>query len=126
MIDINECEEDLDSCDNNARCIDTIGSYDCECYDGYEGDGFNCSSMSQWLCVMYGCVTAYLPETIIHHVDIDECDRGIDECSINAQCLDTMGSYNCTCNIGYDGNGFNCTSKLPTYTMHFNKLLITL
>ena len=63
-------------------------------------------------CVMYGCVTAYLPETIIHPVDIDECDRGIDECSINAQCLDTMGSYNCTCNIGYDGNGVNCTSEL--------------
>ena len=44
FIDIVECE-DLDMCDDNAECIDTIGSYDCECYDGYEGDGFNCSSM---------------------------------------------------------------------------------
>ena len=60
--------------------------------------------------VIYRCVTVYLPKAVIHHVDVDECDRDLDECSINAQCTDTMGSYNCTCNIGYDGNGFNCTS----------------
>ena len=24
-------------------------------------------------------------------------------------CNNTMGSYNCSCNSGYEGNGFNCT-----------------
>ena len=61
--------------------------------------------------ILYG-TASMLVKTILHYVDVDECARGIDECSMNAQCTDTMGSYNCTCNIGYDGNGFNCTSKL--------------
>ena len=42
--DINECESDnLNDCDGNADCIDTIGSYNCSCISGYEGDGFNCT-----------------------------------------------------------------------------------
>ena len=32
-------------------------------------------------------------------------------CDENAQCTDTPGSFNCTCNPGYEGNGLNCTSK---------------
>ena len=65
--------------------------------------------------------------TILHRVDVDECARGIDECSINALCTDTVGSYYCTCDIGYDGNGFNCTSKLLTYIfMYLNTLSVTL
>ena len=42
--------------------------------------------------------------------DIDECDRGIDECDANAECSDTIGNYECICRPGYDGDGFNCTS----------------
>ena len=30
-------------CDVNADCTDTVGSYDCSCRSGYEGDGFNCT-----------------------------------------------------------------------------------
>ena len=42
--DINECElSSLNDCDENADCIDAIGSYNCSCNPGYEGDGFNCT-----------------------------------------------------------------------------------
>ena len=42
--DINECElSSLNDCDENADCTDTIGSYNCSCISGYEGDGFNCT-----------------------------------------------------------------------------------
>ena len=29
-------------CDVFAHCTNNIGSYDCTCFPGYEGDGHNC------------------------------------------------------------------------------------
>ena len=43
-------------------------------------------------------------------LDIDECDLGVDNCSDNATCTDTVGSFNCNCNPGFEGDGVNCTS----------------
>ena len=43
--------------------------------------------------------------------DIDECDLGTDNCSSNATCTDTDGSYDCTCRDGYSGDGFNCSGE---------------
>ena len=82
--DIDECLEEIDECDDNASCLNTYGDYNCTCNDGYDGDGYNCTN-------------------------IDECELGIDECSEFADCIDTEGGYNCTCWLGYDGDGFNCT-----------------
>ena len=42
-IDTDECEQQLDNCHDNADCLDTVGSFDCECKSGFEGDGFNCT-----------------------------------------------------------------------------------
>ena len=45
---INECEphgaepKPRHNCDSNANCTDAEGSFDCECLDGYEGDGVTC------------------------------------------------------------------------------------
>ena len=44
--------------------------------------------------------------------DIDECASGTHDCSSVALCLNTAGSYNCSCHDGYDGDGFNCTGTL--------------
>ena len=44
--------------------------------------------------------------------DIDECSTGVDKCDANAYCTNTVGSYKCTCEAGYVGNGFKCTGKL--------------
>lgn len=30
-------------CHADSTCIDTIGSYRCECKDGYTGDGYTCT-----------------------------------------------------------------------------------
>ena len=43
--DVNECTENTHSCDGNASCTNTIGSYNCMCNFGFEGDGFNCTGM---------------------------------------------------------------------------------
>ena len=45
--------------------------------------------------------------------DIDECaNDASNNCSSNANCTDTIGSYDCTCNVGYDGDGFSCEGKV--------------
>ena len=46
------------------------------------------------------------------HTDIDECTLGLNNCDDNATCTDTEGSFFCTCNVGYTGDGVNCTSRL--------------
>ena len=45
-LDIDECELYPHFCgDVNAKCVDTYGSFLCECNEGFEGDGTTCKSM---------------------------------------------------------------------------------
>lgn len=37
--------------------------------------------------------------SISYHVDIDECALDTDQCAQN--CHNTVGSYTCSCNVGY-------------------------
>lgn len=46
IIDMNECDRGDHQCDRNAECMNTEGSYECKCRNGYEGDGKQCTSMS--------------------------------------------------------------------------------
>ena len=43
--------------------------------------------------------------------DIDECEWGLHDCHRNAECINTIGSYRCSCLNGYDGNGKQCEGK---------------
>uniref|UniRef100_A0A7M5WYM7 Uncharacterized protein n=1 Tax=Clytia hemisphaerica TaxID=252671 RepID=A0A7M5WYM7_9CNID len=85
--DINECENpELHSCDPNAECINTLGSYRCgKCKPGYVGDGY------------LGCKSG------------DYCATGQHNCHINATCI-PLGSrkFTCVCKEGYAGNGQIC------------------
>ena len=45
--------------------------------------------------------------------DIDECSMGSDNCRTDAQCTNNNGSFTCTCNDGYTGNGVTCTGIQP-------------
>ena len=40
--------------------------------------------------------------------DVDECAAESDSCDANSGCTNTDGSYECTCNAGYTGDGFSC------------------
>jgi len=42
-IDIDECLTNNGGCDEHAECINIIGSRNCECNEGYSGDGMNCN-----------------------------------------------------------------------------------
>ncbi len=47
--------------------------------------------------------------------DINECVEMPEVCDTNAFCANLFGSYNCTCQTGYSGNGSVCTSKLASH-----------
>jgi len=42
-VDKNECLEDNGGCSDLAKCINTQGSFRCECDATYTGNGFNCT-----------------------------------------------------------------------------------
>ena len=66
-----------------AKCSDTFGSFECTCNDGFEGNGLNCTN-------------------------INECEKGLDDCNLHANCSDTEGTFTCTCLSGYYGDGITC------------------
>ena len=50
-------------------------------------------------------------------IDINECDQEVHTCHSNAKCTDTVGSFNCTCREGFEGDGVNCTGKLLVHNL---------
>ena len=48
ILDVDECATNTDECDTNANCTNTYGSYECNCHKGYEGNGFNCTGMTNF------------------------------------------------------------------------------
>lgn len=47
--------------------------------------------------------------------DVNECELFPSPCDDNAHCVDTAGSFQCTCNSGFSGNGlfcYNCELQL--------------
>ena len=50
---------------------------------------------------------------LVNCADFNECDNeNNNTCHENAQCINTEGSFTCSCKPGYTGDGVNCTSKL--------------
>ena len=45
---------------------------------------------------------------------------------MNAQCINTNGSYNCSCSSGYSGNGMTCTGKIQVYLVTYYRFRASL
>ena len=46
--------------------------------------------------------------SVFSSADINECELNVHQCDHHAECTNTVGSYECHCNIGFTGNGYNC------------------
>ena len=82
FLDENECET-KDPCHQEAVCKNTIGSYNCTCKNGYEGDGVGevgCQDINE--CLMTRNGGCHIPHAI---------------------CLNTDGSFTCKCKPGFSG-----------------------
>ncbi|KAE8586619.1 hypothetical protein XENTR_v10021718 [Xenopus tropicalis] len=131
--DVNECEVGFTRCGQNTVCVNLQGSYRCECASGFtlSGDGHNCILASlinpcedgshtcnrdTSRCVPRGdgvftceCFPGF-NKSGEDCVDVDECTEH--RCHPDASCTNTLGSFSCRCNSGYEGDGFQCTQIL--------------
>jgi hypothetical protein len=110
--DINECAEDNGGC--TARCINVPGSYACTCEQDHIWASENKSCIPRnvyfscepecyngGFCVSEG--TCQCPENWAGdrcELDFDEC--GVDNGGCEQICTNTIGSFNCTCNAGFE------------------------
>ncbi|XP_068706695.1 uncharacterized protein [Montipora foliosa] len=82
------------ACDKVDRCANGA-----VCQSGYTDKGYRC------VCPAGGNFANC-------QQDIDECFLGNHTCSSDANCINTNGSYNCTCKAGYVGDGQNCSVQV--------------
>ena len=63
---------------------------------------------------------------ICDSLDIDECKTNLCSCHVNADCLNTIGSYVCRCHTGYIGDGTNCDgNSILSFYFFWNVIKIT-
>lgn len=96
--DTNECAT-IDNAGCDQTCVNEIGSYHCECEVGYtlNSDDHLCDGKHmQQMC--FG-MRYFLCNSVHFVIDIDECTENSHNCS--HECINTIGSYVCDCNIGY-------------------------
>ena len=68
------------------------------------------------LCV-FSLVLFYL-QFILITTDINECELGVDQCTTNATCSNVYGSYECSCNTGFIGDGNTCCKCMAIKNRH--------
>eukprot|EP00736_Rhodelphis_marinus_P008051 Rmarinus@m.28362 len=115
--DLNECTTASHNCDNGASCENSFGSFSCTCGAGYWGDGTTCTA-----CASNGdsaagstqasdcsCNVGFSGDGHTTCIDIDECEVSAHNCSPNADCIDTSGSFSCSCSSDFFGDGLECT-----------------
>ena len=108
--DVNECKLKISNCHEHADCMNTEGSYECQCKDGYQGNGIICTGISSDSMIsMYDALNHRSGWFL--NLDIDECDTGLHDCDKNANCNNTNGSFLCTCKESSFGNGKECKRK---------------
>ncbi|KAB0392530.1 hypothetical protein E2I00_001724, partial [Balaenoptera physalus] len=111
--DVNECLESPGIC-SNGQCINTDGSFRCECPMGYNldytgvrcvdtdecsignpcGNGTCTNVIGSFEC---NCNEGFEPGPMMNY--INECAQNPLLCAF--RCMNTFGSYECTCPIGY-------------------------
>ncbi|XP_066038029.1 fibrillin-2 isoform X1 [Chamaea fasciata] len=114
--DVNECLESPGIC-SNGHCINTDGSFRCECPMGYNldftgvhcidtdecsignpcGNGTCTNVVGSFEC---SCHEGFEPGPMMNCEDINECAQNPLLCAF--RCINTYGFYECTCPVGYE------------------------
>lgn len=140
-IDIDECKFNNGDCDSaHGKCTNMFGGYECECTDGYHGDGRQCTvnvpcGQDATLCDSRATCSEMDGHKLclcgkgfdgdgLRCEDIDECKQKPERCGEHGKCANTEGAFECKCDAGFelkDGacvdidecatNADNCTSR---------------
>uniref|UniRef100_A0A182M1U8 EGF-like domain-containing protein n=1 Tax=Anopheles culicifacies TaxID=139723 RepID=A0A182M1U8_9DIPT len=121
--DENECK--YRPCDVFAHCTNTLGSFTCTCFPGYQGDGLHCEDIDECQdpniaqrCVenaeccnlpahfVCKCKPGFEGDGEERCADINEC-LDPQACGLNAECVNLPGNYTCQCREGYYGDPYN-------------------
>lgn len=109
--DINECE-DFRLC-ANGRCINTEGSFQCQCYSGFQRtqEGSHCEGTNH---STRACVQPMTWNSDSSNSQVGKCESNIlvsfptdiNECKrpsncLRGHCFNNMGSYHCECQKGH-------------------------
>ncbi|KAJ8032625.1 Protein kinase C-binding protein NELL2 [Holothuria leucospilota] len=109
---IDECSQGGHNCSSDATCVDSVEGYHCICNEGFTGNGETCipecspPCQNGGQCQLSGeclCPRGYKGRQCQN--DVDECERGIDDCTGNSHCVNLVGSHHCECNPGYSRTG---------------------
>ncbi|KAF4118039.1 hypothetical protein G5714_000090 [Onychostoma macrolepis] len=110
-VDEDECAVFPIVCGDHAQCTNTEGSYFCTCNEGFKMSltgtckGLFLQSSESRQC---GVGFKLIKNKIC--VDEDECSTS-NQCGDHAQCVNTPGSYYCTCNEGFRSATANFTAE---------------
>ncbi|GMT23280.1 hypothetical protein PFISCL1PPCAC_14577, partial [Pristionchus fissidentatus] len=101
-IDINECYNKTLKCPDNSKCFNLVGSFKCECDDGYANTNTNKDTkLSSPVCE-----------------PIKYCQLRLDNCTSysNTLCKETNPFYDCACKSGFSRNQTkaNCGKSVGT------------
>jgi hypothetical protein len=127
ILDVDECNVPSTHpwhhrCDPSTRCVNTVGSYECECQNGEtaipgSGSGECGGSVSTAECCgRRGCSK---PECIERCKEDFRCymDLCPGTCVPEASCKSFRGQYTCTCPKGTHGNGRACPRGADRVTL---------
>ncbi|XP_078656045.1 uncharacterized protein LOC144902462 [Branchiostoma floridae x Branchiostoma belcheri] len=115
--DINECNRYNGGCEH--VCVNTDGSYRCDCRDGYQLSGsMDCVDINE--CASSPCRNGGTCRNLVPWYRCDcapgwkgvNCETDVDECVINGGqgpcdpnygiCRNSPGSYRCWCQVGFE------------------------
>lgn len=80
----------------NSACVVDNDSFRCVCNPGYQ--------------------QFYIDNSTVC-ADINECQSGLHDCDINAQCINQVGTYYCKCNPGFTGDGQVCENAFSCHNV---------
>ncbi|CAL1526080.1 unnamed protein product, partial [Lymnaea stagnalis] len=131
--DVNECETSTPPCQSPEKCVNSVGSYSCQCPSGYRKVNQTCVDIDECSNPLLntcdqGCVNRDGGHTCSCFIgftynvaeercnDVNECVTGTALCE--QSCVNTLGSYRCSCGNGYqlanDGVSCRATAQCPT------------